>query len=260
MLEIRLGLYRAEVFPPENPRYNARLLLVHGLWAGAWCWRHFGSFFAHRGWEVIAPDLRGRPGSREAAIGDVELEDYLEDVRAWIAEAGDPPVVIGHDLGGLLALAAPRSIACRAVIALAPPFAAAHVEAYRRRLRAGSGWFRRRTAPPAEGDAPPPGLQPDSARVVRSLLAGEPALEPLDVPALVVAGSRDPWLDPARLEAAARALGCAFELRAAAHWDLEGRGFERQVDVLQRWLVRAIGAPLLRLSGFENADDERSEE
>lgn len=261
MFEIRIGPYRAEAYSPENARYTSRVLLVHGLWTGAWCWQHFGSFLAHRGWEVIAPDLRGRLGSRQARLEDVTFEDYVTDLIELISfETDAPPVVIGHDLGGMIAVAASLRVPCRAVVALSPPFPSAHTPAYGKMLRHSVGWLRRAVGQPpaslAEPELDSSRLQPDSGRVIRGLLRGEPAIERCGAPILVVAGERDPYLDTARLEAQARTLGSAFATRDAGHWGLHGSGFERHVDLVHRWLVREIGSPLLKLTGFEDLDDE----
>ena len=265
MLEIRIGSYRAEAYSPESARYTSRLILVHGLWAGAWCWRHFGSFLAHRGWEAIAPDLRGRPGSRTAHVQDVKFEDYVSDLVEMIArETDSPPIVIGHDLGGLVAIAASLHVTCRAVVALAPPFSSAHTAAYVEMLRRSLGWLRRGVAHPPdaldEADLDPARLQADSGHLVRSLLRNEPILEKAGAPSLILAGKRDPYLDASRLEAHAQRLGAAFATRDAGHWGLQNRNFESHVDLVHRWLVRELGSSLLKLTGYEDLEEEPGDE
>jgi alpha-beta hydrolase superfamily lysophospholipase len=264
MLEVHVAGYRVESHSPESARYTSRVVLVHGLWTGAWCWAHFGSFLAHRGWEVFAPDLRGRPGSRPARIGDVAFEDYVEDVAtilSRIEKPGDaPPVLIGHDVGALVAFAAAAIRDCRAVVALAPPLPGTQTTEYRRQLGRTRGWIHRVVVPPATVDPEESldrsRLQVDSARIARSLLRDEALAEPTAVPTLLVGGARDPFVSAMKLEHAASRAGCGFAARAAAHWGLAGAGFERQVDVVHRWVVRQVGAPLLRLSGYEDVDED----
>ncbi|MGH7856997.1 MAG: alpha/beta hydrolase [Candidatus Binatia bacterium] len=269
MLEVRLGAFRAEAHSAENPRYRSRVLLVHGLWGGAWCWRHYGSFLAHRGWEVLAVDLRGRPGSAPARVESVTLEEYtrdLEDVlgsdllAARDEEDRMAPVVIGHDLGGLLGLSLARGGRCRAAIALAPPLPGTLREEYRALLGRARRWLSRSLPPPAELPDEPSfdasRLQADSGVVGRALLRGEMPVAPPDVPALVVAGDRDLLIEGKALEARATAMGADFSKRAAPHWGLEDPEFERQVDQLHRWLVKRIGSDLLRMTGWEDLDED----
>lgn len=260
MLPIEVAGYRLEAHEVENARYRAPIWFIHGLWTGAWCWRPFGSFLAHRGWEALALDLRGRPESRPAATGRIKIADYVEDVVAVAqARGGSAPILIGHDLGALVALVAAERIACRAVVALAPPFATAVLEPFREALAARRGLLRSRVPPPAidAGEAlERERLIDDSPRVARALVEGADVPARAAVPVLVVAGTDDPWLDPRALAAEAERRGFAFLERPARHWQLGGKGFERQADLIHRWLVRELGGELLQLTGFEDLDEE----
>ena len=80
------------------------LMFVHGAWAGAYVWHdHFVPWFAERGWECHALDLRhhedrGGPKSlRRSRIGD-----YVDDLASAVAELPQPPIIIGHSMGGLI--------------------------------------------------------------------------------------------------------------------------------------------------------------
>ena len=97
------------------------LLLVHGTTAD------------HRTWRVVAPELatrhgvhaidrRGRGDSTDGPSGAYSVERELEDVaavaEALAAEAGGPVDVIGHSLGGRIALGASlRTPAIRRIVA-----------------------------------------------------------------------------------------------------------------------------------------------
>lgn len=84
-------------------RYSHPLLLIHGMFGGAWYWQDYLNFFSERGWDCYAVNLRGhflsRPGTE---LGRVSLLDYVEDVRTVLGEIG-PAVLIGHSMGGLIA-------------------------------------------------------------------------------------------------------------------------------------------------------------
>lgn len=47
-------------------------------------------------------NMRSHYKSRVMDMTRVSFEDYLEDIREVIAECGDPPVVIGFSMGGIL--------------------------------------------------------------------------------------------------------------------------------------------------------------
>ena len=91
-----------------GPAAAPALVLVHGTSADHRTWRVAGPLLAARH-RVLAMDRRGRGASGDAVDWAVERE--VEDV-AVMAEAtaamtgGDPVGVLGHSLGGRLALAA----------------------------------------------------------------------------------------------------------------------------------------------------------
>lgn len=90
---------------PEEPARGAPILFVHGAFGGAWNWREvFMPYLARRGRRSAAVSLRGHGASEgQEQRRETRLSDYLDDVRRAFAEMPEPPVVVAHSLGGLLA-------------------------------------------------------------------------------------------------------------------------------------------------------------
>ena len=84
------------------------IMLIHGLWMTPGCWEPFRNFYEERQYQVIAPpwprlhgdveDIRRDP-SALAGIGVAEIVTHYENA---IRLLGDPPILIGHSLGGLV--------------------------------------------------------------------------------------------------------------------------------------------------------------
>ena len=77
------------------------ILLIHGAWHGPWCWDGFAGRLAERGHDVRAVRLRGHDQSGERIWH--RIHHYLEDVRRAAERFAEPPVLVGHSMGGLLA-------------------------------------------------------------------------------------------------------------------------------------------------------------
>ena len=115
----------------EQPDTATRppLLMLHGLFGGAWYFEKYQRFFAERGWPAYALDLRGHHGSRPVPdLGKVGIADFVADATeaaSWIAtrHEAQPPVVIGHSMGGLLAqkLAEMGAVSAAVLLCSAPP-------------------------------------------------------------------------------------------------------------------------------------------
>lgn len=87
-----------------EPNSKPPLLFVHGLWHGAWCWEeHFLPFFAERGYSCTAMSLRGHGGSSgRERLRRTRVRDHVEDVAIVASGLPEPPVLVGHSLGGFV--------------------------------------------------------------------------------------------------------------------------------------------------------------
>jgi pimeloyl-ACP methyl ester carboxylesterase len=99
------GLY-IESWLPERRSRRKPLLFVHGELAGSWAWERFLGYFAGRGWEGHALNLRNHHWSQTADPADLSFETFVDDVGAAIDRLGPNVVAVGHGMGGLLVLKA----------------------------------------------------------------------------------------------------------------------------------------------------------
>ena len=83
---------------------NPALILLHGGSAHAHWWDHIASTLA-RTYRVLALDLRGHGESGWTRPPAYEIADYVADLEGIVAAlALDAPVLMGHSLGGFVAL------------------------------------------------------------------------------------------------------------------------------------------------------------
>ena len=99
------GLY-IESWLPERRSRRKPLLFIHGELTGSWVWERYLGYFAGRGWEGHALNLRNHYWSQTADPATLSFDTYTEDVVAAIERLGPSAVVVGHGMGGLLALKA----------------------------------------------------------------------------------------------------------------------------------------------------------
>ncbi len=118
------GLY-IESWLPERRSRRKPLYMLHGELGGSWLWQRFLGYFAPRGWEGHALNLRGHYWSQTADFGTLDFSTYLEDVAAGADLMPRPPIVIGHGLGGLLALRLAQERPVSAIVLLSPALPAA---------------------------------------------------------------------------------------------------------------------------------------
>lgn len=90
---------------PERPSGLPPVLLVHGAFTGAWCWEEtWMHALGETGRLVAAVSLRGHGTSEgRAALPWTGLHDFAEDLALAIRAMPEPPVLVAHSIGGLLA-------------------------------------------------------------------------------------------------------------------------------------------------------------
>jgi pimeloyl-ACP methyl ester carboxylesterase len=79
----------------------ARFVLVHGAFAGGWCWERLVPELEAAGHSVETFDLPGH-GDDATPPGDVTLDAYVERVGRQLESSQEPTVLVGHSMGGVV--------------------------------------------------------------------------------------------------------------------------------------------------------------
>jgi pimeloyl-ACP methyl ester carboxylesterase len=81
--------------------------MIHGAFAGPWCWDNYIKFFSQRGWTCHAPALRHHGGDPKAEpdpdFADTGIADYANDISDYVRTLDTPPILLGHAVGGMIA-------------------------------------------------------------------------------------------------------------------------------------------------------------
>jgi non-heme chloroperoxidase len=102
------------------------LVFIHGLWLHSTTWQPWIELFDRWGFESHAPAWPGEPATveearqRPEASAEVGLNDVTDHYARIVRSLNDPPVVIGHCLGGLIAQKLVCANLARAAVAIAP--------------------------------------------------------------------------------------------------------------------------------------------
>jgi pimeloyl-ACP methyl ester carboxylesterase len=246
-----LGPLAAEFSQPESAKFTAPLVLVHGLWDDLHSWRRFSGFLSHRGWRCVAV---GWPnGDASASLGGRE-----RDLRLALDELGDLAIVIGHDIGGLIALRcadrARAAIAMAPLVPGAPSAALAGAGTWAQRLRGAA-----RSPVRAHAEAYPRGGRRTESIGLLSEITAAAAADGLPAASerrLVVAGADDPVTPPAAARSLAGIVGAEFEVAGGLHALHLDDGWETVAGLVHRWIIKSLGEDLLAFYEEAWADRE----
>jgi pimeloyl-ACP methyl ester carboxylesterase len=245
------------------------IVMIHGMWGGAWCWDRYRPFFEERGYRCLVPVLRHhdvRPGDPpDPALGTVSLRDYADDLEKVIRGLEDRPVVMGHSMGGIIAqILAARGLAAKLVLLTpAPPYGIVAlkpsvIKAFLGIMTTWGFWRKPMkiafkpaaesmmlAMPEAEQRETYAKFVPESGRaafeiglwLLDSKKAARVDEKRVACPVLVVGGERDGITPPAVVRQVARKYGAEYrQFPGHAHFVISEPGWEEIAESVDRWL------------------------
>ncbi|TCP11612.1 alpha-beta hydrolase superfamily lysophospholipase [Crenobacter luteus] len=250
----------------EAPRGAARrappLLFVHGAFCDAHCWRPLMARLAEAGYACHALSLEGHGASDgRAYLPLIGIADYVKNLATVARALPEPPVLVGHSMGGFVVqqYLARHPAAAAALLAPVPPTGLA-ASSWRLMTRAPAlfltlNLFQHGHHQPAldelramlfcahaSDDAVAElarHAQPESQRALFDMALVSPFLLPRlpAMPALVLGAAHDALIAADEVAACARRLDCRADiLPDLGHMMMLDAGWERVVERLARWL------------------------
>lgn len=236
---------------PEGPAFRPPLLFVHGALHGAWCWdENWMPEAASRGWPTYAVSLRGHGASGgRSQLNRWKLRDYVHDVMQAVTALQEPPVLIGHSLGGTVVQRVLRRYEPRAAVLVAPAAGPGIAVRMLRQhptdvVRAALG----RSVPARREYLLSDRLDDEQAELYLSRMEPESALaqwemllpsNPVEteVPVLVLGAEHDPFAAPHEVSRLAQAYGTQARIfKGMGHSMMLDAGWRAPLEVLLRWV------------------------
>jgi pimeloyl-ACP methyl ester carboxylesterase len=102
-LEVIAGPRNGHGRPPGAPGCfePSHFILVHGAWHGGWAWYKIKTQLEAAGHTVTVVDLPSH-GIDRTPPETVTLQDYTNRVIEAIDQAGEPVILVGHSMGGIV--------------------------------------------------------------------------------------------------------------------------------------------------------------
>lgn len=268
-MEKWIGNILLDVSPPERGKFKCPLILIHGLWTTGRCWRSWATHFSNLGWECWSVNFRGRfEENAIEVLKRLSFQDCVNDLKEVIRTSEFPPVLLAHDLGGLVAQKAVAQVETSALALLAclPPREAMPELPRALRLlrlkyspllflgrpfRLDEKDFRKHwlnALPPGEHLEALQALVPESPELIREFFERRINLDPASIgsPVLVAAAREDRVAPPAALRQFAERIGADFrDFAGRGHWLMGDAGGEEIVRDIHRWIVQKSGEEIL---------------
>lgn len=82
---------------------NKAIVFVHGYMETGHCWREWVAYFEARGYTCYAPTwVNHEVGVADERKAQTDFQDVVNGYLTLIEELPEPPILIGHSLGGIV--------------------------------------------------------------------------------------------------------------------------------------------------------------
>lgn len=239
------------------------LLFIHGTLHTAACWDvHFLDYFAQHGFASHAVNLRGhgRSEGREK-LRWTRIAEFVEDVANVVQQFPNPPILIGHSMGGFIIQKYLENHDAPAAVLLSSPSPAGLLPTALRTARRQPWTFAKTTltmsllpmiaTPELVGEAffsndlPQEQLleywkqtQDDSFMAFLDMVfLNLPKSDKVKTPLLILGAARDNMIGPREVEATARAYNTRAEIIPnVAHNSMLEAGWQSVAERILNWL------------------------
>ena len=245
----------------------APIVMVHGAFCGGWAFEAFKAPFEAAGHLCLTPDLPGH-GDDPRDVRGLSVRDYARAVGEVIAGCDEPPFVLGHSLGGLVAQIAASDADIRGLMLLAPsaPWGATAASMDEAAMAVGlfslgAPWLQAieptqslfvacgldRAAPDAETSIFAR-MGPESGRALWEtfnwwldpFMTTQVQPSSIRAPVLVISGDDDRIHGPTSVKASAARLGAELGLMdGMGHWLIGEPGWDQVAQTCQGWMASA---------------------
>lgn len=237
------------------------ILLLHGIFGRPSLLEPWVRFFTEAGFRCHAPALPGRDPSDDGVLSRTGVADMVDAALEAYDAIGEPAIVIGHSMGGLLAqkVAAARDPLAVVLLASIPPgvlwpqmrvlpdFVPLMPTVLAGRPFLPSPDVMRKvplnTLPPDEQERLIPDLVRDSGRAFRALLLGSPVTRvkaaEVRCPVLCVSAGSDRNVAPWMSRRIARRYGAEHQVHPGLpHWIIAESEVQQVAPPVLDWLRR----------------------
>lgn len=104
--------------PSEN---MMNVVFIHGAWSTDDVWDNYENYFSEQGFNTISPTFNYHTIERNDSLIGVSMEDYVNQIRKVMESFDNPPIVVAHSMGCIIAQRLAIEGLIGKMILIAPP-------------------------------------------------------------------------------------------------------------------------------------------
>ena len=100
---------------------NKNVIFIHGAWSTGAIWNNYKIHFSNKGYTLFSPTLSYHTTLQNDSLIGVSIEDYVNQIRLIVQAFKNPPIVVAHSMGCIIAQRLAMEDLLDKMILIAPP-------------------------------------------------------------------------------------------------------------------------------------------
>lgn len=100
---------------------DKNVVFIHGAWSTGSVWDNYKTYFSEQGFNAISPTFAYHSIERNDSLIGVSMEDYVNQIRKVLKTFKNPPTVVAHSMGCVVAQRLATESLVGKMILIAPP-------------------------------------------------------------------------------------------------------------------------------------------
>ena len=97
------------------------IVFIHGAWSTGSVWGNYEAYFSELGFNAISPTFSYHTVEQNDSLIGVSMEDYVNQIRGILKTFKNPPTVVAHSMGCVIAQRLAMEGLISKMILIAPP-------------------------------------------------------------------------------------------------------------------------------------------
>lgn len=87
----------------QEKTMDKNIIFIHGAWSTGSVWDNYKTYFSEQGYNTISPTFNYHTIEQNDSLIGVSMEDYVNQIREVLKTFDNPPTVVAHSMGCIIA-------------------------------------------------------------------------------------------------------------------------------------------------------------
>lgn len=97
------------------------VVFIHGAWSTGDVWNNYKAHFSEKGYKTLSPTFSYHSTKQNDSLIGVSMEDYVNEIRNIVSSLNNPPIIVAHSMGCIIAQRLAMDGLIEKMILIAPP-------------------------------------------------------------------------------------------------------------------------------------------